>query len=409
MYKISGQSLVYIGVTAMQFLLNIYQTLNIRTRIYLLGACYSLCIVLAVGAGRALSLEYAIITTALFVVAGGFFTGLLFWTVNRALHRIQVYLKEMTSGNLCQTIQARRNNEISAIIRSIDTLQTAMRNIISGIRSSTDVVASSCETLSKTATNIAEGTGNAARQSDIASRAACNMAAVSADISNSCDTMSAMAEEAQHVSGEGEQIITGMANTMISIETEINGTTGAVRSLGATSNQIGDIIATIGEIADQTNLLALNAAIEAARAGEQGRGFAVVADEVRSLAERTSVATREIQNIIEALQKNVGTVVSSMEQSSASVRTGGESAQLSCAAIKSIRDKISILHSHISQVVTATTQQSASTQSISDNMQNIVTVIHDADEGAERTKNAAVELARTASDLQHMVSSFKTN
>ncbi|CAH2029954.1 methyl-accepting chemotaxis protein [Trichlorobacter ammonificans] len=393
----------------MNMLLEVYLALKVRTRIYLLGICYTFCIIFAVIAGRLLPISYVIASTALFVIAGGFFTALLFWSVNNALQRIQEYLKEMANGNLSQSISAKRNNEISAIIRSIEALQTAMRTIISGIRQTSDIVATSCNTLRQTAISIAEGTGNAASQTDSASQAASDMASVSSEISYSCDTMSTMAEEAQAVSHEGERIITGMAKTMSSIEVEMTGTTTAVKSLGSTSTRIGDIIATIGDIADQTNLLALNAAIEAARAGEQGRGFAVVADEVRNLAERTSVATREIQSIIDALQRDVGTVVASMEQSSDSVRAGGEAARLSCDAMNSIRDKISTLHSHVSQVAAATAQQSSSTQAISDNMHTISTVIHAAADGAERTRAASMELTSSSSELQQMVSRFRIN
>jgi len=391
----------------MSLLLDLYQRLTVRSRIYLLGICYSFCIILAVVASRYLPTIYVIGTTALFVIAGGFFTGLLFWTVNNALQRILDYLKEMTGGNLNQTISAKRNNEISAIIRSIDSLQTSMRTIIASIRQTSDTLATAANTLRQTAISIADGTGNAAMQTDSASQAAAGMASVSSEISRSCDTMSAMAEEAQAVSHEGERIITGMARTMGSIETEMSGTTSAVKSLGTTSTRIGDIIATIGDIADQTNLLALNAAIEAARAGEHGRGFAVVADEVRNLAERTSVATREIQSIIDALQKDVSTVVNSMEQSSDSVRDGGEAARLSCEAINSIRDKISTLHSHVSQVANATAQQSSSSQAISDNMHSISTVIHAAASGAEQTRTAAMELNTSAAELQQLVSKFR--
>ncbi|SJZ37707.1 Methyl-accepting chemotaxis protein [Trichlorobacter thiogenes] len=393
----------------MNFILDRYLALKIKTRIYLLCACYSLCIILGVGAGRSLPLTYSILTTALFVVAGAFFGGLLFWSVNDALQRILGYLKEMTDGNLRQTISAKRNNEISAIIRSIGTLQTAMQTMISGIRHTTDSVATASDRLRQTAETIADGTGSAATQSDAVSQSADGMASVSSEIACSCDTMSAMATEAEQVSREGERIISGMSVVMGSIEGVMTETTSAVKNLGATSNQIGDILSTIGDIADQTNLLALNAAIEAARAGDQGRGFAVVADEVRHLAERTATATREIQGIITALQRDVRAVVGSMEQSAGSVHEGGEGVRLSCEAISTIREKICELLSQVSHVASAAAQQSSSTVAISDSMHGITSVIREAAQGADETKIAAAQMASSSAELQQMVSKFRIN
>ena len=393
----------------MNFFINNYLHLKIKTRIYMLCFCYSLCIIFAVGAGRVLSTTNAILVTALFVVAGAFFGGLLFWSVNDALERILGYLKEMTEGNLLQNISAKRNNEISAIIRSIATLQTAMQTMISGIRHTSDSVASASERLRQTAEIIADGTGSAAAQSDAVSQSADGMAHVSSEISSSCDTMAAMATEAEQVSQEGERIISGMSVVMGSIEGVMTETTSAVKNLGETSNQIGDILSTIGDIADQTNLLALNAAIEAARAGDQGRGFAVVADEVRHLAERTTTATREIQGIISALQRDVRAVVGSMEQSAGSVHEGGAGVRLSCDAIVSIREKICELRSQVSYVAESSARQSSSTVSISDSMHGITSVIREAAQGADETRTAAAQMASSSVELQQMVSKFRIN
>ncbi len=393
----------------MNFFLDKYLGLKIKTRIYLLCFCYSLCIIFGVGAGRSLPLTYSILTTALFVVVGAFFGGLLFWSVNDALQRILGYLKEMTNGNLQQKIAAKRNNEISAIIRSIDTLQTAMQTMISGIRHTSDSVAAASERLRHTAESIADGTGSAAAQSDAVSQSTDGMAQVSSEIACSCDTMSSMATEAELVSQEGERIISGMSVVMGGIEGVMTETTSAVKNLGDTSNQIGDILSTIGDIADQTNLLALNAAIEAARAGEQGRGFAVVADEVRRLAERTTSATREIQGIITALQRDVRAVVGSMEQSAGSVHEGGEGVRLSCEAIVSIRTKICELRNQVSHVASAAAQQSSSTVAISDSMHGITSVIREAALGADETKTAASQMAASSAELQQMVSKFRIN
>lgn len=391
----------------MKTLWDMYLNLTIRVRIIILCVCYSFCIIGAGAAGLTLSPSATSLVIILFTVLGTLFSWINIWSITSSINRTIAYLKEMATGDLKRDITIKRNNEVSAILRSLRELQQSVREIVTGIQTTSGQIASSSEQLRQTSSTIADGTENAATQAVSVSTAVDNLAAVSADISNSCLEMSDMAKEAGRVSREGEQVISGMSGTMGAIEEVITETTEAVKSLGSNSTRIGDILATIGEIADQTNLLALNAAIEAARAGEQGRGFAVVADEVRSLAERTASATREIQTIIDALQKDVRNVVSSMEQSSGTVREGGEGVRRSCEAISSILQRIDVLHDHVSQVSTAAAEQSSTTSAMTENMHLITRVISEAASGAEQTEVAASGLAASATELQQMVNRFK--
>ena len=391
----------------MAFFMNLYINLKIRTRIAVLCSCYSLCIVVGAYVAKQATFPVAAGLIALGIVLGALFGAINAWSITNSLDRTHGHLSDMAAGDLSRNIVVRRNNEISAMLRSLGGVQDSMRSMISGIQANAGQVATASEQLNRTAGTIAAGTGNAFNQAISVSSSVDDMACVSSDISRRCLEMSEMASRADSISRDGEVVVADMAVIMQSIDSVITNTTGAVRSLGTNSDQIGDIIATIRDIADQTNLLALNAAIEAARAGEQGRGFAVVADEVRSLAERTTAATREIHTIIETLQRDVQNVVAAMEESSGNVRAGGEGARRSCEAIGAIRSQIGILHEHVAQVATAATEQSATTSAMTGNVHLITGVIKDAATGAEETQAAASELACASNSLQQVVSRFR--
>jgi methyl-accepting chemotaxis protein len=194
---------------------------------------------------------------------------------------------------------------------------------------------------------------------------------------------------------------------MRQIAARVKDSAGTMESLGARGDQIGEIIGTIEDIADQTNLLALNAAIEAARAGEQGRGFAVVADEVRALAERTTKATKEIGEMIKGIQNETRLAVSVMVEGVREVETGTCEAEKSGDALKEILKQISVVSGQVSQIATAAEQQTATTGEISGNIHQITTVVQESARGAEESASSARQLADLADELQQAVGRFK--
>jgi methyl-accepting chemotaxis protein len=182
---------------------------------------------------------------------------------------------------------------------------------------------------------------------------------------------------------------------------------GIIQALGQRSDQIGEIVEVIDEIADQTNLLALNAAIEAARAGEQGRGFAVVADEVRRLAERTGKATKEIANMIRAIQAEANGAVASMEAGQGEVKAGVELANQAGQALTEIVGVVERVTGQVQQIAAAAEQQSASSEEISSNVEAVATIGRQGLVAVQGTAQAAGELSQLAVQLQQVVSRFK--
>jgi methyl-accepting chemotaxis protein len=207
----------------------------------------------------------------------------------------------------------------------------------------------------------------------------------------------------------GARVVDETISVMNSIAERVRSTAVAVENLGSRSDQIGAIVGTIEDIADQTNLLALNAAIEAARAGEQGRGFAVVADEVRALAERTTRATREISEMIKAIQQETRGAVVAMEEGVREVAKGSEKAADSGRALEQILQQINDVNTQIHQVATAAEEQTATTSEISNNMQQITEVVAKTSKSAKESASAANQLSVLSDDLRRIVSQFKVS
>ena len=391
----------------MNLILDLYRQLKIRTRIFLLCICYSFCILSAVIAGRIFSLTVSILTTALFVLLGVIFSGLLFWSINDALKRIIGYLTRMADSDLTQTIAPKRNNEISTIIRSIATVQSTMRDIIARISASSEQVSQISRQLHDNAGQIASGAEEVSAKTNTAAVASEEMSATANDIAHNCSAAAENSNLAGSTARTGVEVVKQTTDGMGRIAVRVKEAAKTVESLGALSDQIGTIIGTIEDIADQTNLLALNAAIEAARAGEQGRGFAVVADEVRALAERTTRATREIGGMIKAIQNETKGAVEAMEQSVLQVEKGTEDATKSGLALAEILDQVNAVTMQVNQIATAAEEQTATTSEISSSMLQITEVVRKTSRGANESATAAAQLNDNAGELQRLVRQFK--
>ena len=318
-------------------------------------------------------------------------------------------LKDIANGNgdLTKRLDVNSKDEFGELSKWFNEFIEKIQGIIIQVSSTTNQLANASDHLDKTATLIANGSSQAAAQVVTVATAGEEMSATSADIATNCQFAAEGSKEASNVALAGAKVVEETIKVMKSITDSVKTSANAVEKLGARSQQIGEIVGTIEDIADQTNLLALNAAIEAARAGEQGRGFAVVADEVRALAERTTRATREISEMIKAIQQETKQAVVVMEQGVISVNNGTQKASDSGRALEEIQEQINNVTAQIHQVATAAEEQTATTSEISNNMQQITFVISETSKGANDSSLAAKKMHDLAEELRKIVSQFK--
>jgi methyl-accepting chemotaxis protein len=327
----------------------------------------------------------------------------------RPLRTIANKMQHVADGDLSSEIEINRNDEIGELAGSINTAVDKMRTTLTTVLESSCQVATAVGTVYATSEQMAIGAEEVAVQASTVATAGEEMAATSCDIANNCQMAAEGSRVATDEANRGAEIVLNSINIMSRIADRVRASAQTVANLGARSDQIGEIVGTIEDIADQTNLLALNAAIEAARAGEQGRGFAVVADEVRALAERTTRATHEISGMIKTIQKETKDAVSAMNEGVLEVEQGTEQATHSGKALERILDQINSLGMQVNQIATAAEEQTATTSEISSNMIRINDIGKNV---AVHAHTSALEASHLNADAEALLSSlgmFKLN
>ena len=290
---------------------------------------------------------------------------------------------------------------------ALNRMKNNLREIIQSIAGTAEHVASASEEISSSATQQAQ---SAETQKDQTAQVATGMQEMSSTVMQVSENSSKAAEasrQAAEVAREGGAIVEETLGKMRAIAASVSATAKKVEELGKSSDQIGRIIGVIDDIADQTNLLALNAAIEAARAGEQGRGFAVVADEVRKLAERTTKATKEIADMIRTVQDETKIAVVAMEEGTKQVEEGVTTTSRAGDSLKQIIQMSEQVGEMITHIATAATEQSSATEEINTNMDQIAKLVKESADGARESAKACQGLSGLALDLQKLVSNFR--
>jgi methyl-accepting chemotaxis protein len=313
----------------------------------------------------------------------------------------------IAKGDLTTCVEVTSKDELGELMGAMKTMNENLRMVIGEVSDASAQVSSAANQLTATAKEIAEGTEEVVAQTNTVATAGEEMTATSHDIAKNCLFASEGAQRAARTAQEGSAVVEATINVMNQIASKVQESAKTVESLGERSDQIGAIVGTIEDIADQTNLLALNAAIEAARAGEQGRGFAVVADEVRALAERTTRATKEISDMIKTVQNETKVAVNVMEIGVTQVESGTKEATRSGEALQEILSQVNDVATQVQQIATAAEEQTAVTSEISSNMQQINDVVQQTARGSHESSMAAAQLSGNAEALQALVCKFR--
>jgi methyl-accepting chemotaxis protein len=299
------------------------------------------------------------------------------------------------------------NDEIGLMVKDFNNLINILQKSITEIQTSMTEVRTAVESLSAAAQHVADSSSNQSSSTSAMAASIEEMTVSISTVSNSADDAQAIAHEAGEISDQGGGIIEKTVSEMGVIAQTVAQASQVIQTLGNESQQISSVVQVIKEVADQTNLLALNAAIEAARAGEQGRGFAVVADEVRKLAERTAQSTGDISTMIGKIQVSAREAVEEMERVVQQVGAGQTLAQDAGKHIQTIREEAGKVSDAVTEISNALKEQSQASQDIARHVESIARMTDGNNAAAEETAAGAQQLDQLSQNVNQIVSQFK--
>jgi methyl-accepting chemotaxis protein len=357
-------------------------------------------------ASRARTIQIAILLLA---IAG---EGLLGFSVLRTVMRPieetrSTMVRVAAENDLCLRVACHAQNEVGEMVTAFNDMMTKLQHLLKMVQSRMVDVHSAVESLSTAAQQVATSSANQSSSTAAMAASIEEMTVSIGTVSSNANDAQSTTRAAEEVSAQGGRIIEQTTNEMGVIAQIVDQASGVIQTLGNESQQISSVVQVIKEVADQTNLLALNAAIEAARAGEQGRGFAVVADEVRKLAERTAQSTGDISNMIGKMQVSAGEAVAEMARVVKQVESGQILAKDAGQRIREIQEGAGKVFQAVTEISNALNEQSSASQDIARHMESIAQMTDENNAAAEETAAGAQRLDQLAQEVTQTVNQFK--
>ncbi|AUG38699.1 methyl-accepting chemotaxis protein [Pseudomonas chlororaphis] len=333
------------------------------------------------------------------------------WSITRQivipLRQTLKVVERVASGDLSENLQVERRDELGQLQRAMQRMTLSLRELIGGISDGVTQIASAAEQLSAVTEQTSAGVNSQKVETDQVATAMNEMAATVQEVARNAEEASEAAVAADQQAREGDKVVGEAIAQIERLAAEVGNSTAAMGHLKQESDKIGSVLDVIKSVAQQTNLLALNAAIEAARAGEAGRGFAVVADEVRSLAQRTQKSTEEIEELIVGLQNGTQEVANIMDNSRNLTDSSVELTRRAGGSLENITRTVSAIQAMNQQIAAAAEQQSAVAEEINRSVLNVRDVSEQTSAASEETAASSVELARLGTHLQTLVGRFR--
>ncbi len=333
--------------------------------------------------------------------------GAFYRSTQRQVKHLVSATHKAANGDMTVHLKLDTRDELSFVALAFNDMTDSIRQLAGEVLNVSDSVSGTTVKLVDVAEQTQEGVMHQKQETEQVVVAITEMSTAIQEVAENTATASSTASNAQRETEKGQQVVSNVVTSVKDLSNQVSEVTGTITDLAQNSDEIGTVLDVIRGIAEQTNLLALNAAIEAARAGEQGRGFAVVADEVRTLASRTQESTEEIQRMIERLQEGSRNAVSQMKESSSKAQETADITSGASSALAAIGEAVAAIDDMNNQVAVATEEQSSVVQEIKRNVINTSQVSDQAYEGAKKTSEASKQLIGQATDLKEAIKRFK--